>query len=115
MDDGLVRIQIIVVDLYQKCLNPCCSGRGSSTATITFTRTFQPGLNPCCSGRWSSTSLHLGQKLEQLPCLNPCCSGRWSSTRIAGQVETMLMGVLILVVVDDGLVHRVMRQQIWTK
>ena len=37
-------------------------------------------------------------------CLNPCCSGQWSSTRIDVK-KNPKTGVLILVVVDNGLVR----------
>ena len=37
--------------------------------------------------------------------LNPCCSGRWSRTQDIIKVANKAMDVLILVVVDDGLVH----------
>ena len=39
-------------------LNPCCSGRCSSTFPIYPKRAEQYGLNPCCSGRCSSTELY---------------------------------------------------------
>ena len=37
--------------------------------------------------------------------LNPCCNGRGSRTANAFTVSTSVSLVLILVVVDDGLVH----------
>ena len=36
-------------------------------------------------------------------CLNPCCSGQWSSTSFSTS-SGKYGGVLILIVVDDGLV-----------
>ena len=38
-------------------------------------------------------------------CLNPCCSGRWSLTWDAEKKMIVNLKVLILVVVDNGLVH----------
>ena len=40
-----------------------------------------------------------------LKSLNPCCSGQWSRTRLISLILTMGLLVLILVVVDNGLVH----------
>ena len=37
--------------------------------------------------------------------LNPCCSGRWSRTRCRDEYRRGGVEVLILVVVEDGLVH----------
>ena len=42
--------------------------------------------------------------LLQLICLNPYCSGRWSRTTNNGSVSVHFT-VLILVIVDNGLVH----------
>ena len=65
------------------------------------------GLNPCCSGRWSSTGPN-SDDLEDHRGLNPCCSGRWSST--LNRIDTgRQRPVLILVVVDDGLVLDLIR------
>ena len=38
-------------------------------------------------------------------CLNPCCSGRWSRTGLEKMIKADCGDVLILVVVDNGLVH----------
>ena len=60
--------------------------------------------NPCYSGQWSRTCMLQEQQCASLPGLNPCCSGQWSCTDtklLAG----VLQGVLILIVVDDGLVR----------
>ena len=64
-------------------------------------------LNPCCSGQWSSTQWKTGCKALPKTCLNPCCSGQWSSTRLKERADGSLMVVLILVVVDNGLVHHI--------
>ena len=40
-----------------------------------------------------------------MSCLNPCCSGQWSRTRITHCYDRLSNTVLILVVVDNGLVH----------
>ena len=37
--------------------------------------------------------------------LNPCCSGRWSRTYKLPQIVARDLFVLILIVVEDGLVH----------
>ena len=37
--------------------------------------------------------------------LNPCCSGQWSRTFAHGKRKMLVMSVLILIVVDNGLVH----------
>ena len=37
--------------------------------------------------------------------LNPCCNGRWSRTLALRQVSMGAAAVLILVVMEDGLVH----------
>ena len=37
--------------------------------------------------------------------LNPCCSGRWSRTNYGNAKRFSNIRVLILIVVDDGLVH----------
>ena len=39
------------------------------------------------------------------PSLNPCCSGRWSRTNVDRNTGAIDYSVLILVVVEDGLVH----------
>ena len=62
------------------------------------------GLNPCCSGRWSRTNLISSMPIMRLR-LNPCCSGRWSRTGGNLAIRQVSMGVLILVVVEDGLVR----------
>ena len=46
-------------------------------------------LNPCCSGRGSST-YWFAVKDSNGKCLNPCCSGRGSST-----FEDLLMGATV--------------------
>ena len=40
-----------------------------------------------------------------LYCLNPCCNGRWSRTEVAEIAVNDNGEVLILVVMEDGLVH----------
>ena len=106
MDDGLVHVSRLTVRVLMGRLNPCCSGRWSSTwQHVRYLRAIS-SLNPCCSGRWSSTeSNNIVDALEefvlilvvvddglvpltprigedaQARCLNPCCSGRWSSTK----------------------------------
>nr|WP_142990582.1 hypothetical protein [Segatella copri] len=37
--------------------------------------------------------------------LNPCCNGRWSRTGEVAEIAINDNGVLILVVMEDGLVH----------
>ena len=43
-------------------------------------------------------------KASATECLNPYCSGRWSRTKADGAIK-MGLTVLILIVVEDGLVH----------
>ena len=63
------------------------------------------GLNPCCSGQWSRTFKSLAKWQKQKQSLNPYCSGQWSRTN-SNFVDTVsLEEVLILIVVEDGLVH----------
>ena len=61
------------------------------------------GLNPYCSGQWSRTvaGIHLSSFVKSL---NPYCSGQWSRTHLTGEVEIIVVYVLILIVVDNGLV-----------
>ena len=61
-------------------------------------------LNPCCNGRWSRTRKRM-KYLLLLISLNPCCNGQWSRTSVAEPSMAMTMSVLILVVMDNGLVH----------
>ena len=61
-------------------------------------------LNPCCSGRWSRTLVELNKARKTLG-LNPCCCGRWSRTGLEKMIKADCGDVLILVVVDNGLVH----------
>ena len=67
-----------------------------------------PCLNPCCSGRWSCT-VWIVSHFQASTCLNPCCSGRWSCTEYDTYDDDLKHCVLILVVVEDGLVHLVLR------
>ena len=61
-------------------LNPCCSGRCSSTHTLFLIPQIIMSLNPCCSGRCSSTHYIEPFSKNAQGGLNPCCSGRCSST-----------------------------------
>ena len=61
-------------------------------------------LNPYCSGRWSRTTEYQFKPFEKVR-LNPYCSGRWSRTLGVWQFFTIKWIVLILIVVEDGLVH----------
>ena len=61
-------------------------------------------LNPCCDGRWSRTNVTI-DGLDGVRSLNPCCDGRWSRTQADGSTSTSRYLVLILVVMEDGLVH----------
>ena len=66
--------------------------------------TMMVSLNPYCSGRWSRTGKK--HRLYVDSCgLNPYCSGRWSRTGVETDAIPPRRWVLILVVVDDGLVH----------
>ena len=55
VDDGLVPVVAKAEELGIRGLNPCCSGRWSSTGPNSDDLEAHRGLNPCCSGRWSST------------------------------------------------------------
>ena len=80
MEDGLVLLKLFFLSQVVS-LNPCCSGRWSRTVKLQPIRINNTSLNPCCSGRWSRTALRIAAKFN-------------------------LEAVLILVVVEDGLVHR---------
>ena len=43
--------------------------------------------------------------MQRLASLNPCCNGRWSRTAQGARMEQRFFRVLILVVMEDGLVH----------
>ena len=106
MEDGLVlQMRYLPISSWF-CLNPCCNGRWSRTATMCFFACGQVSLNPCCNGRWSRTVLTELNKARKA-CLNPCCNGRWSRTYVQIQARTLHKVVLILVVMEDGLVPEV--------
>ena len=46
------------------------------------------------------------EKGKHFKSLNPYCSGRWSRTNIMCALKFLGPVVLILIVVDDGLVHK---------
>ena len=60
-------------------------------------------LNPCCSGRCSSTYFS-AKDSDAYKSLNPCCSGRCSSTQKRYCMRKCKV-VLIIVVVEDVLVQ----------
>mgnify|MGYP007036996983 CR=1 FL=1 len=62
-------------------------------------------LNPYCSGQWSRTCSTLVWSSSCTSCLNPYCSGQWSRTYDAWYRWYYFIDVLILIVVDNGLVH----------
>ena len=113
--------------LPTSCLNPCCNGRWALTPKPARCSWWQC-LNPCCNGIWSLTmwtSCITRQKSCLNPCfngwrfrspsrftpsyrcstrgLNPCCDGMWSLTPSRRRDCSMHAGVLILVVMEDGL------------
>ena len=61
-------------------------------------------LNPCCNGRWSRTRI-MNEIIPGAQSLNPCCNGRWSRTGTSPSINGSGSRVLILVVMEDGLVH----------
>ena len=63
VDDGLVPVVAKAEELGIRGLNPCCSGRWSSTGPNSDDLEDHRGLNPCCSGRWSSTHSLVNYKL----------------------------------------------------
>ena len=69
--------------------------------------TFKHGLNPCFNGRCTST-LNGIAKGRLTPCLNPCFNGRCTSTVTTKRASLLkLKNVLILVLMEDALVHAV--------
>ena len=70
-------------------------------------------LNPCCSGQWSRTFSHFQENGIVSSSLNPCCSGQWSRTLQGVKPEVHKFVVLILVVVDNGLVHDIDYEDIY--
>ena len=104
MVDGLWPWLTLPLSQGNCCLNPCCHGRWSVTPYKGTAAHSWTCLNPCCHGRWSMTRCQTAIGSRPLS-LNPCCHGRWSMTL---QVcwYTQAIGVLILVVMVDGLWHR---------
>ena len=106
MDDGLVRLFLtLTVRSILNCLNPCCSGRWSSTGKehiefallqwVLILVVVDDGLVLRQANLINNLIavlilvvvddglvplVYMISKLKSL-CLNPCCSGRWSSTR----------------------------------
>ena len=65
---------------------------------------FMYSFNPYCSGRWSRTPPSGNGSSRHSGCLNPYCNGRWSRTQ-RKVYNRRRARVLILIVVEDGLVH----------
>ena len=108
VEDGLVPKLMVANQHRITYLNPCCSGRRSSTYRSHLHKRQMLCLNPYCSGRRSSTyRSHLHKR--QMLCLNPYCSGRWSRTHSPSRNGSS-RSVLILIVVDDGLV---LKKAVW--
>ena len=105
VDDGLVPKLILLRKGENICLNPCCSGRWSSTRMVKYGLT---AIIMVLILVVVDDGLVLLLYAYPVPCLmvslNPCCSGRWSSTESCHRLAQVVMTVLILVVVDDGLV-----------
>ena len=104
MEDVLVLIQQTTFNKQQVCLNPCCSGRCSST-------------NENGNGEKANNIVLILVVVEDVlvlshsqvltlrrASLNPCCSGRCSSTFLCCHISVQHR-VLILVVVEDVLVR----------
>ena len=108
MDDGLVPICIGSYSFGSEVLILVVVDDGLVPVVAKAEELGIRGLNPCCSGRWSSTG-RVTSKSSSRWSLNPCCSGRWSSTIICFFTCGRVGGVLILVVVDDGLVLDLIR------
>ena len=99
-------LHVELVILRESCLNPCCNGRWSRTQNKIKEKEHRNwSLNPCYNGRWSRTQNKIKEKEHRNWSLNPCCSGQWSRTLRKTGVSLDSSNVLILVVVDDGLVH----------
>ena len=126
----------------KRCLNPCFSGRWSLTnLLISGSLWWIPRLNPCFNGRWSLTAAELAEAFANIglnPCfngrwsltftvtettvvttdgLNPCFNGRWSLTFRTKEAAIRFLGVLILVLMEDGLwqvVKCMMETELWS-
>ena len=61
-------------------------------------------LNPYCNGQWSYTKSGEND-IYRVSSLNPYCNGQWSHTYIGGTRVPSNRGVLILIVMDNGLIH----------
>ena len=110
VEDVLVLKHSAMSAVQLESLNPCCSGRCSSTSQQSMELGMKLSLNPCCSGRCSSTVTFHTHINDIVLCLNPCCSGRCSSTHLDAAHGGTAQTVLILVVVEDVLVHLALRQ-----
>ena len=80
MDNGLVLVNVGVIDSKDECLNPCCNGRWSLTrrhpshsnecTSVLILVVMEDGLVRECG--IAEEDIIMG--------LNPYCSGRWSRT-----------------------------------
>ncbi len=61
-------------------------------------------LNPCFNGRCTRTGFTMSEALK-CACLNPCFNGRCTRTTERGKKILELRKVLILVLMEDALVH----------
>ena len=79
MDNGLVLVNVGVIDSKDECLNPCCNGRWSLTRR-------HPSHSNQCTSVLILVVMEDGlvppelSKEDFTKSLNPYCSGRWSRT-----------------------------------
>ena len=85
-------------------LNPCFSGGWSRRQYGLSCCFLLHSLNPCFSGGWSRRYLRRAWGRPFYMGLNPCFSGGWSrSSELQMPSLLPIVGVLILVLVEDGL------------
>ena len=104
MDNGLVQLNSQNLKKYIEVLILIVVDNGLVHTAMSARQIADASLNPYCSGQWSRT---LSQTVSQttISCLNPYCSGQWSRTAWDEKRLTRQEGVLILIVVDNGLVQ----------
>ena len=105
MEDVLVLQKQLVTRRLLVCLNPCCGGRCSSTLLNKTILLINHEVLILVVVEDVLVPVSLPDSVELTTRLNPCCGGRCSSTRKSCDDSGQLC-VLILVVVEDVLVHK---------
>ena len=77
------------------------------TKMATLLNIVQNSLNPCFNGRCTSTDNGKFQRMKAYEGLNPCFNGRCTSTLRLMIPKYHFIVVLILVLMEDALVHQV--------